>query len=384
MAITLGGGGGSQINEIWFFVDQGDTFTDSNGAVWLKKGVKSLDTTTYPDAFAKNQTLSRTTDFISSTLSASSPQGLSTASDSEWALSTRQSSNNNYSYVDIASDTRYTSPWPSRSSAEYLLGTGYIKCNATSGMNASVANANNYFAAGVVQATSSITRLYGDYLLGGSAAGAGRPWQSSGIYVDLKNASGTNITPLSAYAHYLHWDPVNRKLYFMQAGSTSLAVLYVYDWSSQTWGFTGPNWISGTGNQASQEIDWKTQAGTAAYQVLSMSGDSTHLYVGYRGAAPTYVYKVRKIPLSGNLSWSSGTDIASNVNSLILQTDSTTFTAYSLRNAPTYYKTVGSTLKFMGFGLTPIKLHEFELNVPIIGEDAPDVDAAKTQYQRIK
>jgi len=42
----VSGGGGTLINEVKFFTDRGDSFTDSNGHVWLKAGARTLDTTT--------------------------------------------------------------------------------------------------------------------------------------------------------------------------------------------------------------------------------------------------------------------------------------------------------------------------------------------------
>ena len=70
MAIKLGGGGGgAAINEYRFFVDRGDTFTDDDGQVWLKKGARSLDNSTYPDAFTSALPVSASSDYQAANVS---------------------------------------------------------------------------------------------------------------------------------------------------------------------------------------------------------------------------------------------------------------------------------------------------------------------------
>lgn len=399
MAITLGGGGGggAQINEMGFFVNQGNTFTDSNNAVWLKKGAKSLDLTTYPDAFTKNEAVSSTTDFHSAqVLPATSPMGLSVSSDAAWAMCNY--AGYNYSHLNIASDTLYsgtglTGGWPGVSSYNRnVVGTGYIKCNASSGVLSGISNANNYFAAAIINAGGSTLSIYSASLVGGSGDDAGRPAVDiGGTEWQLENSTGTNLGGIEGgvlgdvgRANYLHWDPVGRKLYVMLGYAHLKCFLFVYDFSSQTWGHTnGSGYVTSNTNHASQTIDWHTQAGTDAYDITSMSGDATHLYVGYREEV-TYLDKIRKIPLSGNLSWSSGTTLTGTMGTVVQLTSSTDATETSLRETPIYYKTVSSNPKFLSVKNSPKTIIEFGINVPLIGEDAPDYRQAQTQYQRIK
>jgi hypothetical protein len=128
-----------------------------------------------------------------------------------------------------------------------------------------------------------------------------------------------------------------------------------------------------------------------------MSGDSTHLYVGYYTlAVDSDGYrenKIRKIPLSGNLSWSSGTDVAGSVSvpgsqgqSVLIQNSNGTWSVETLEELPRYYKTVNSVPKFLGHGNGTNALREFALNVPIIGENSGSFSSRQnqTQYQRIK
>jgi len=381
MAIKLGGGGsGAQINEIRFFVDQGDLFTDPDGAVWLKKGVRTLDTTTYPDAYAINTAVSRTNDYKSTSGGGQFPFVLTAAADSEWALGNYRTSSNQYVYRNITEDTVQTLAWPGTFSGTALLGTAYIKCSAPSGVNSNVANANNYFMAVTTPYTTSPqgTQIFTGYLYGGSTSQAGRLLSSYSSVV-LEDTSGNRITPTTRMP--IHWDTANRKFYLMATSSGQSCVLYVYDWSSQAWGYTGPNNIIGTANHASQQIDWHTQAGTGVISFQTMSASATHLYVNYRDAY--LAFKLRKIPLSGNLSWSSGTDVGFPTGSILLQDDAGNFSTTTVRDGSfAYYKTVGSTEKFLAVNSSG-RLYEFSGSA-LIGETTPDPDAAKTQYQRIK
>lgn len=383
MAIKLGGGGGgAQINEIRFFVDRGNLFTDPDGAVWLKKGIKTLDVTTYPAAYSINTAISKTADYKSTSGGGSSSFVLTAASDSvAWALGNYSTSNNQYVYRNITENTVQTVGWPSAISSEYLLGTAYIKCSASSGVHSSIANANNYFAAATTPYTTSPqgTQIRTAYLYGGSTYQAGRP-SSAYSSVELQDTSGNRISPTTRMP--IHWDTANRKFYLMATTTGSACVLYIYDWSSQAWGYTGANNITGTANHASQQIDWKTQSGTGVYDFQTMSASATHLYVNYRPYGGGY--KLRKIPISGNLSWSSGTDVGFGTSSLLLQDASGNFSTTTVRDGSfAYYKTVSSIEKFLAVDQSPRLLYEFS-GSPVIGENTPDSDAAKTQYQRIK
>jgi len=395
MAIKLGGGGGggAQINEIGVFVDQGDVFTDSNGAVWLKKGSRTLDTTTYPDALSQNAAVSNATDFQSAhTMGSTSPWGLTTSEDGAWALSSYTYNSNQYAYLDIASDTPTHNPyWPSLVSGYSIVDTEYIKCRAASGVESYITNANNYFAACLAKSSSGPIRIQFCSLVGGSGTSAGLPDTNKGI-IQLSNSAGANLGTIVGYgepaqASSMYWDSVGRKMYVMFGYTTSKLVLYVYNWSAQTFGYTSINVAANLLN-ASQEIDWRAQMPTDDGQAYNLSGDSTHLYLDYYKSGVGRV--IRKFPLSGNLSWSSGSEIgvladpATGGNGQVLKlSSSNTGTTVSIRGGANYFKTVDSVLKFVMFD-TPRNVSEFAINVPIIGEGTPDYRHAKTQYQRIK
>ena len=46
----IGGGGGSEVNDVKFITNSDNLITTESGEVWLKGGVTETDTTTYPDA----------------------------------------------------------------------------------------------------------------------------------------------------------------------------------------------------------------------------------------------------------------------------------------------------------------------------------------------
>lgn len=393
MAIKLGGSAGADINEVKFFVDRGNSFTDSNGFVWLKKGVRSLDTTTYPDAVAQNAAISKTSDYQSNkTLSGNSPDGLSVSSDGAWALNYNTSYSTGFNQTDIASDTQTSNTqWPGSYSANYLVGTAYIKCNGSSPQS-SIVNANDYFAIGITCYNgNSAPKVYMSTLTGGSGTNAGKPNSNQGNWT-LEDTDGGNLASTYTYGTpgqpcYAHWDPVARKLYVMFAYSSNRCHLFVYTLTSSTFGHTAFG-ISGTQNHASSRIDWHAQIGGGSPNFYSMSGDSTHLYVLYfNTTAGGKVF--RKIPLSGNLSWSSGSDIAGTVQDpasgsyLLVQSSATTFGTETMDAEAIYYKTVSSVPKFLMMGYAR-QLREFSINTPVIGEANPDYREAKTQYQRIK
>jgi hypothetical protein len=352
-----------------------------------------LDTTTYPDALAQGVATSKTGDYQSNkSNSGNSPDGLSLSSDGAWALNYNTTSSGGYIQTDIASDTQTgNTQWPGTYHPIYLAGTAYIKCNGSS-PSSSIVNANDYFAIGITSYQGSYEpKVFMSTLTGGSGTDAGKPNSNQGNWV-LEDTDGGNLNNSYQYGSpgqpcYAHWDPVARKLYVMFAYSDDRCHLFVYTLTSSTFGYTGFG-ISGTQNHASSRIDWHAQSGGGNRNFYSMSGDSTHLYVlYYNSTAGGRVF--RKIPLSGNLSWSSGSDIAGTVSDpatgsgILVQTSSTAFTKESITAEPIYYKTVSSVPKFLMMGYAE-QLREFSLNVPVIGEANPDYRAAKTQYQRIK
>jgi len=405
MAITLGGGGGggAKINEYRFFVDRGATFTDDEGFIWLKKGARSLDTTTYPDAHAAGNALSRSTDYQGAAASGgTSPGGLGVSSDGAWALNYNTSYNLTWYQTDIASDTVNfpNSYWPGTGSGQYLIGCAYIKCAAPN--QSSITNANNYFAVGLVSYSNTQCKIFMSQLVGGSGTDAGKPNGNMNSFQPL-DSSGTSITA-SPYLYYtpaqpacIHWDSVNRRLYLMFAYSNNRCHLFVYYMNGSGFGYNNYN-IGYNDDRANVVVDWHTQAGASVSNFGSMSGDSTHLYVGYYSTTASSITgsntsaKIRKIPLSGNLSWSSGTDMTGEIATgdsnrhILTQTSTGSFNVEYLEEFPRYYKTVSGVEKFLAHESSGNSLREFALNVPVIGEDlgSHSFRMNQTQYQRIK
>ena len=406
MAIQLGGGSaGAEINEYRFFPDRGNLWTGDNGFVWLKKGARTFDTTTYPDAYAAGNAVCKSTDYQAAASSGgSSPGGLGVSSDGAWALNFQTIYSPFFYQTNIATDTvnAGNTYWPGTNSAYYYIcGTGYIKCNGSSPQS-SIVNANDYFAAALITYNNNDLKVYSSSLVGGSGTDAGKPNSNQGSW-SPKDSSGTLLSA-SPYSYNdpsqpacMHWDAVNRRLYLMFAYTNNRCHLFVYYLNGSNWGNTAFS-VSGNDDRANVVVDWQSQSSSgtdAAYQLESMSGDSTHLYVSYyelaTNAGGGRDVKIRKIPLSGNLSLASGTDLTGLVavsgsygQSILVQNSNGTFSVETLEEGPRYYKTVNSVPKFLGHGNGTNALREFAINVPTIGEDTPDPDAAATQYQRIK
>ena len=403
MAITLGGGSaGAEINEYRWFPDRGNLWTGDNGFVWLKKGARSFDTTTYPAAYAAGNAVSKSTDYQAAAASgSSSPGGLGVSSDGAWALNYTTAYNLTWYQTDIASDT-VNAPntyWPGTGSGQYLTGCAYIKCAAPN--QSSITNANNYFAVGMVSYSNTQHKLYMSSLVGGSGTDAGKPSGNENSF-QPQDSSGTSITA-NPYLYYtpgqpacIHWDSVNRRLYLMCAYASNRCHLFVYYMNGSGFGYN--NYTLGyQDDRANVVIDWQSQSSSgtdAAYEFQSMSGDSTHLYVSYYtvalNAGGGRDVKIRKIPLSGNLSWSTGTTLTGSVStdgsgkSILVQNSNGTFSVEGLEEGPRYYKTVNSVPKFLGHGNGTNALREYAINVPTIGEETPHSYNNSTQYQRIK
>ncbi len=403
MAITLGGGSaGAEINEYRWFPDRGNLWTGDNGFVWLKKGARSFDTTTYPDAYTASNAVSKSTDYQAAAASGgSSPGGLGVSSDGAWALNYTTSYNLTWYQTDIASDT-VNAPnqnWPGTGSGQYLTGCAYIKCAAPN--QSSITNANNYFAVGMVSYSNTQHKIFMTQLVGGSGTDAGKPNGNMNSFQPL-DSSGTSITA-NPYLYYtpgqpacIHWDSVNRRLYLMCAYSNNRCHLFVFYMSGSGFGYNNFS-VATSDHRANVVIDWQSQSSSgsdAAYEFESMSGDSTHLYVSYYtlalNAGGSRDLKIRKIPLSGNLSWSSGTTLTGAVStdgsnkSILVQNSNGTFSVEGLEEGPRYYKTVNSVPKFLGHGNGTNALREYAVNVPTIGEETPHYYNNSTQYQRIK
>ena len=282
------------------------------------------------------------------------------------------------------------------------MGCAYIKCAGSA--SSSISNANNYFAAGMVSYSTSQNKLFMASLVGGSGTDAGKPSGNQNSFQPL-DSSGTSITA-SPYTYYtpgqptcLHWDSSSRRLYLMCAYTNNRCHLFVYYMNGSTFGHTGFS-IASYDDRANVVIDWQSQSSGSAYMIESMSGDSTHLYVGYLSTTLAsnggYSTRIRKIPLSGNLSWASGsdmtgtldTDVAGTITarSILVQSATGTYSGETLEAMPRYYKTVSSVPKFLGHGNSTNKLREFALNVPVIGESEGSFSSRQnqTQYLRIK
>lgn len=388
MAITLGGGGGgAAINEYRFFVDRGDTFTDDDGQVWLKKGARSLDTTTYPDAHTASLPVSASTDYQAANVSLghSSAKGLGVSEDGAWALN--QYSGTSVANTNIATDTVNT---VTAYSGFTPYACSYVKVAASSGLSNSVSNANGYFAA--ILGSFNGTSLVSFNLQGGSGTNAGLPNGGLAAWLVLRDSSGTGLntgsysynSSATNYPAAVYWSRTYRRIYVMMAYAYIRAHLFMYDMSSNAWGNTNAGNGTSTTLNATSTIDWGSESDV--YQIHHMSGSSTHLYVYYRNAS--YVYKIRKIPLSGNLSWSSGSDaVTLPTSGLIEQASGGSFSTFGIRDyGPIYYRTVGGVDKYLAHTNTSGsgKLREFNPAQSVIGETAGNGNHNATQYQRIK
>lgn len=392
-----GGGGGAAINEYRFFVDRGDTFTDDDGQVWLKKGARSLDNSTYPDAYAPGAAVSKSADFKSANAFAAGnyadPEGLCVDEDSAWVIGRQSRSSSyayRYTYQHISSDTVYDQTPPNYYTQDIFVAGLYAKC--TNATNSQITGANDNIGALLSWYNNQQIALYSYNLEGGSGNDQGK-LNGKQDYMYLNNSSGTALrtTGIFNYDHTstfgMAWDKTSRKLYVLgQCTHAGTYKLYVYHLSGQTFGYSGfalPNSMS-----ASQEIDLGT-----GYTFYALSSDSTHLYIVYNNGSEN---KIRKIAKSGNLAFSGGTDLAGTASDpgsgagLLWQNADGTFTTRTRKQeAIVYYRTVSSVPKFLvtsypGSSYTTHTLSEFAINVPAIGEAEPDADAAKTQYQRIK
>jgi hypothetical protein len=376
----VSGGGGTLINEVKFFTDRGDSFTDSNGHVWLKAGARTLDTTTYPDADTNDVVMSFSSDYQAGASTGQPAKGLGVSSDGAWTIN--RFSGTSVSHTDIATDTVNTF---TAYSGFTPFSCGYVKCAATSGLASSVSNANGYFA-GMLGSFNG-TSLVSFHLVGGSGTDAGKT-NGLAAWLVLRDGSGTalNNTPYSYTADSqpaaFHFNPGNRQLYVMFSYSTDRCHLFRYSMSSNAWGNTNAGNGTSSYINANQVVDWQTQS--SAYRIYHMSGSSTHLYVYYQDA--DYAPKMRKIPFSGNLNWSTGTDVGNFPYSFFVQNSNGSFEPFSKHDFPVYYRTVGSTDKFLVHDNTNYnnRIKEVTLDTPIIGQDSWDYRRAQTAYQRIK
>ncbi len=303
--ISAGGGGGALIGEYVGFADQGASFTDANGAVWLRAGSGTLDTTTYPDAPTVTLPVSYNSFFQSTAEFGSySNSGLNISGD--WAIGT--STQNRYGQINLATNTVNASnvQLTSIASNAEIAAIGYITCTGPNVVSAQ-ANTDNKFGVvlrdwnGPVRMQSFALDGYND----SSSIGSGALNQdATGSYTYLYNSSGGQIRLDTSYSFGgIYWDAPNHKLYGVISDLTQ-GSLHVWDFTGDTFGTS--NSVGPSTKSATTTIDYFAES--TVTNVYSLSGSSTDLYIGY-STNPLSTIKIRKIPLSGNLSWASGTDV---------------------------------------------------------------------------
>ena len=305
--ISAGGGGGALIGEYASFVDQGVTFTDENGAVWLRSGSGSLDTTTYPDAPSITLPVSDNSLYQSTanTFGSYSNSGLSISGD--WAIG--DSSQNKYSQMNLATNTVNVNNLAITeiASNSVIPAIGYITCTGPNVVSAQ-ANTDNKFAV-VLRDYNGPIRMFA-YALDGyndtNSIGSGAIDQTvASTSTHMYNSSGSQIRLDTTYGFGgIYWDAPNHKLYGVISDLTQ-GSLHVWDFTGSTFGTS--NSVGPSTKTATTTIDYFAES--TVTNVYSLSGSATDLYIGY-STNPLSTIKIRKIPLSGNLSWASGTDVA--------------------------------------------------------------------------
>jgi hypothetical protein len=306
-----GGGGGALIGEYVGFVDQGVTFTDANGHVWLRTGSGTLDTTTYPDALSVTLPVSYNSLYKSTAEFGSySNSGLNVSGD--WAIGT--STQNRYGQINLAKDTVNASNTQISSIASNaeIAAIGYITCTGPNVVSAQ-ANTDNKFAVAIRDWNGPI-RMQSFNLDGyndASSIGSGALNQDAvGSYTYLYNSSGSQIRLDTSYSWGgIHWDASTHKLYGV-IGDLTQGSLHVWDFTGTTFGTSDS--VGPSTRTATTSVNYYYES-TVAY-VYALSGSATDLYVSYVPAPfGSNSIKIRKIPLSGNLSWASGSDVADYV-----------------------------------------------------------------------
>ena len=383
------GGGGAQIGEYVNFTDRGSIFTDENGFVWLKGGVVTTDTTTYPDAIKESVMYSTPTDFLGTIAFSSNPYGaLGCSSNGQWVMGPYTSQGTTYTQSNMVTGSVHAQnlAWPSVSSFNNLNSASYVTCTASSGIHSYIANTDNTFAVALgLTNTNNACIIQSAYLYGyndGNQTGApGRPLAGADK-IELMDNTGTKInsSPFThAYRGGMHWDGPNNRLIvcLSQAVIGNFCRLYIYDFSGDDWGKTTATYSPSTKNSTAAGIDYIAEA--TVDSVYGMSGSATHLYVHYGKVGVGR--SMRKIPLSGNLSWSSGTDISNKIGTVY--TESATG---SVSSALSYYgigfrELDGTTEKFVA--KVGYYLKEFSF-VPLIGEGSGQPTTGRFGYQRIK
>mgnify|MGYP002282703897 CR=1 FL=1 len=350
-----GSSGGSSIGEFKIFGERGETFTDTNGFLWLKTGVISTDLTTYPDAptdgvWYNPTNYTRTTN--TGNFSPDNGYALKNGGYLDgYVIAARQSTTSQGYTAYNFNGYIETGNMPTSNSSSRYSGFNYVKCSASSGVNSNVAGAGNMFTIAIEGYTSwSYVRL-STYTNSADANANGKPVGLADSCV-LNDESGSSIHVSIAYQiGNVHFDNPNRKLYVCHGNHFNMS-LYVYDFSSETAFGVTSHLISATSKNASGPA--LNYAPDNCTMVRSVTFSSTHMYVAYY--ADDAQLFIRSIPLSGNLSWASGTDLSNfvtdegwyqNSDGDILKSGTNYDTPYTVfygmdGNTPTFLKTDNS------------------------------------------
>jgi len=376
-----GGGGGAVIGEYVGFPAQGNSFTDENGAVWLKSGASTFDTTTYPDAPTLTKVLHKST-YAKSTSAwfyKSSPISVS----GDWVIQINTSTNGRYAQMKKSTGVvAYNNAvFPLNRGGYYSYVAAYIECNGPN-IISQISNTDDKFAVflgGHLDGHSSQRLFLNSAYLNTQSNLAGIPatWVNE---VRLVTNTGADIT-VGGYGG-LHWDGSNKKLYVLDGGK-----LYTYNLTGQTWGTSTASFSGSVIYAESAAIDWKAEDSNIG-TIYGMTSTATHLYV------PVYYNvggeAIHKIPLSGNLSWASGTQIFSGTNQGLYIQDSSGNVTYDnnyLSSGSLGFSGMdGSQEKFIRAKNNDLKLYEHTFAGLIGGSTPSEVGPATgvTFYQRIK
>jgi len=381
MAIKLGGGGGGAvIGEYVGFPAQGNSFTDENGAVWLKSGATTFDTTTYPDAPAVQKPLNKSTYAQSTSAFIYDYTPINVSGD--WVIQATGNQDRRYAQANKNTGVvKYTNAvFPLNRSSYFGNCASYIECSGPN-IISQISNTDDKFAvyvAGHLDGSASQRLFLNSAYLNTQSSLAGIPATWVGE-VKLVTNTGAEITP-SVFSG-IHWDGSNKKLYVFCSGK-----LYTYNLTSQTWGTSTASFSGSAIYAESAAIDW--QADSSISLIYGMTSSSTHLYMYCNLAAGGEA--IYKIPLSGNLSWASGTTVASFASSqgLYIQDSSgnVTYDANYLNSGANFSGMDGSLEKFMRSKNNDTKLYEISYAGLIGGTTPSEVGPATgvTFYQRIK
>ena len=360
------GGGGGPIGECRVFTSaSGDIFTGSDESVWLRTGSTTADRASYPDALGAELWLRASTyDGDNGTWNFNPENGQSLIK--AGSLNGRVIGGfnadhiypNRYNSADMRHGTIGTQAnqyqvVPSSDTSQTFRGFNYVQCSSGS-PDSAFTGADGLFSI-AVWTDGSIDTYLGSYV--NNANGANDPDAATQMmfyrhdYMMLKTSTGTDLPPKNQHHGNVHFDNVNRKLYVMAGAQTGMN-LYVYDFTSEsTFGVTNGTLSVSSKNATAAAIVYTDDADV--YNVYSTTWSPTHMYVSYLHSNGTK--NIREIPLSGDLSWGSGSDYAqvgsqdvysqsgTDINHTGSSYDSPYFAFYEMDGTtPTFVKNEGS------------------------------------------